>query len=239
MDIVSFSEKGRRLENQDSYGYIQAHGIDVFVVADGCGAYKGSGIAAKKFCEIILQEIRCNKILINKHSKIFMLKFIRYCAKKTFQILREKRLYKACTTFAMICICKDKTIYMHAGDSRIYKVNRNKMIWHTRDHSMVQHLLDHKMISKKEVYTHKFKHILYNVIGPTAPIDPTIRIGRPLKNDDFILLCTDGYWPYLARQKLVRLAQTNNIRSNIEKHIKLIKESGLDDDNITVLAIRV
>jgi protein phosphatase len=79
----------------------------------------------------------------------------------------------------------------HVGDSRGYLVRDGQVKQLTRDHSLVQELLDNGSITQDQVKNHPNKNIITRALGTEDDVDVDC-YEVTLKNNDILILCTDG-----------------------------------------------
>lgn len=80
----------------------------------------------------------------------------------------------------------------HIGDSRAYLLRGNRLHQLTRDHTMAQALIDAGIAHPQDATTRAMRHVLTAALGSTGEkSDPEVQRLR-LRDDDQLLLCTDG-----------------------------------------------
>lgn len=80
----------------------------------------------------------------------------------------------------------------HIGDSRAYLLRGKRLHQLTRDHTMAQALIDAGIAHPQDATTRAMRHVLTAALGSTGEkSDPEVQRLR-LRDDDQLLLCTDG-----------------------------------------------
>jgi PPM family protein phosphatase len=83
-------------------------------------------------------------------------------------------------------------VIIHVGDSRAYLFRNNKLQQITKDHTVTQMLVDSGALSPEDAKHHHMRNIVLNVLGgKEAGVKGEIH-QLILKNNDRLLLCTDG-----------------------------------------------
>lgn len=124
------------------------------------------------------------------------------------------------------------------GDSRAYLIRGDRIGLLTRDQSLVQNLIDTGKISEEEARTHIFRNVILQALGAEREIRPvTSRVA--LRNDDLLLLCSDGLSNKLQAEEMRDLLRENwdDLRAACEKLVICANERG-GEDNITVVTVR-
>ena len=140
------------------------------------------------------------------------------------------------TTVSGVVMLNGELYYAHIGDSRIYVYNKNELQQVTTDHTYVNTLLLNGLITFKQAQKHPKRHVLTNALGIKRKV--SVDIGQiRLKEDENILICTDGVHNLLDGKKLSKIL---NEDIDIELKINLLKEKVLSLgglDNITLILL--
>ena len=131
------------------------------------------------------------------------------------------------TTFVGIALYRNRISILHIGDSRCYRLRKNKFELLTRDHTVVQDLLDQGAITEKEISSHPQRAMLTQALMGENQIIPVI-IEHEAKAGDKYLLCSDGLSNFVsfkeissavkdvdATNKLIELAYKNGAPDNV------------------------
>lgn len=92
--------------------------------------------------------------------------------------------------------------WIHAGDSRIYHFQRDRLIYRTKDHSYVQTLVDRGELTEEQAQYHPQSNILLGCLGSEEPPPATTHFIPRLQPGDVIMACSDGVWHYFSPQEL-------------------------------------
>lgn len=141
------------------------------------------------------------------------------------------------TTIVLTFAFKDNALIAHLGDSRAYSYVDGKFTQLTEDHSLVNELVKMGQITKEQAKHHPQKNIITQALGVSSTIDPEF-ININLKNNDIILLCTDGLTNSLSDPQIQQILATKEL-SLKDRCDKLISEANRlgGGDNITVCLV--
>lgn len=225
--------------NQDSF-YISSpeDRIQLFIVADGMGGYKGGEIASK-----LAVETSKNYIINNfeniEHDKESILKLIssaiEYANLVIFEKSKENSELENMGTTIDICLVIPNKVYIgHVGDSRVYRKRKDFFRKLTTDHSYVQKLVSDGTITKEEAYNHPKKNMLIKALGCSTFVEPDVMVKGFLK-DDILLMCSDGLTNMLRDEEIVKIINENPEEACNKLIDKANENGGLD--NITAVII--
>jgi protein phosphatase len=96
------------------------------------------------------------------------------------------------TTMTLACSLGPEMILAHIGDSRAYLLRGGELHQLTRDHTLVQALVEKGHLRREEAATHRLRHVLTRCLGKSGGEVEAECQGVALKDQDQILLCTDG-----------------------------------------------
>lgn len=240
MKAFARSDIGKVREmNQDSY-YIsdQNDEVNLFIVADGMGGYKGGEIASKLAVESAKKFI-LNNFEETKKDKEKILELIRnaieYANMVVYEKSKEDEEYKGMGTTLDVClICSGKVHIGHVGDSRVYRLRKDFFRKLTTDHSYVEQLLKEGNITKDEAYNHPKKNMLTKALGCTAFVEPDVMVKGFIK-DDILLMCSDGLTNMVKEEKIYQIIKENPEAATDVLIDKANEFGGLD--NITAVII--
>jgi serine/threonine protein phosphatase PrpC len=143
-------------------------------------------------------------------------------------------------TTCVACIIQDGLAHWaHVGDSRLYLIRNGRVEAQTKDHSRVQILVDAGRIREEAVAAHPDRNKIFNCLGQMGP--PRVDLSRrtALRDQDTLLLCSDGLWgPLTSRQLCEEL-----LRADIMHAIPVLLDmaevrAGKDGDNASVVAMK-
>lgn len=225
--------------NQDFYFASKPEDkLQLYIVADGMGGYKGGEIASRLAVETSRKYIINNFDTI-EHDRESILKLMKDTIEYANMVVYEKskeseELSNMGTTIDICLIYLNKVYIGHVGDSRVYRKRRDFFRKLTTDHSYVQKLVSDGTITKEEAYNHPKKNMLIKALGCSPYVEPDVMVKGFLK-DDILLMCSDGLTNMLKDEKIVEI-----INENSEKACNTLVEKANEQggyDNITAVII--
>jgi len=139
------------------------------------------------------------------------------------------------TTMTVATVIGADGIVAHVGDSRAYLYRDGKLHQLTKDQTQAQLLLDAGVINKEEFSKHRYRHVLLQAIGGRGGlVDVEIQRMR-FRNDDRLLLCTDGLTDMVDDTKIAEvLGRGASSQEGCQALVDLALEAG-GKDNVTVV----
>ena len=240
MKIIAKTDIGLvRATNEDTFTYIvKDENNFIAFVCDGMGGHLGGSFASSKTVEFINEaynNLDTSKPLRNVGVWLFDL--LQQANDYIFeQSLTNENLKGMGTTVSGVIMLNGEIYYAHIGDSRIYAYSKDNLQQVTTDHTYVNTLLLNGLITFKQAQKHPKRHVLTNALGIKRKV--SVDIGQiRLKDDENLLICTDGVHNLLDGKKLTKLL---NEEIDIELKINMIKEKVLSLgglDNITLILL--
>lgn len=225
MEVFSFSEKGRRENNEDYILHNQlSPDCAIFLVADGMGGYHHGEIASSLACETIA------KHSIENYGKTEVKQLISQAltlANNKINEMRNVLQEKLGTTIAGAVIEGKKAYLFWLGDVRIYQFRKNEIIFQSEDHSFVNELKKQGNVSAKEI--ERYGNIVTkSLIGISTEEEQPI-IKTSLLPGDTLILCTDGFWQKVSVPVIKNLSNEeiftciNNIGDELDDNYSFLK----------------
>ena len=227
--------------NQDSYYISQSlDDVQIYMLADGMGGYKGGEIASNLAIQSAKNYILNNfkDIPKDRESIIQLLaSSIEYANMVVFEKSKEnKELQNMGTTIEIVLIYGNKAFIGHVGDSRIYRIRKSFIRKLTQDHSYVQKLVKDGTITQEEAKHHPQKNMLMKALGCNAFVEPDILVRGFLK-DDIYIMCSDGLSNLVEQEEMYDVVIKENIEQAPKEFVELANKRG-GYDNITVAVIK-
>ena len=230
-----------RDENQDSF--LVEPELGLFLVSDGMGGHRGGGLASKIVAEDLppmiesMIESRLDTLKTRSATAVGSL-LKKALAEQSRQLQMEgtsENGYKDMgATVAVALLIGERAYIANVGDSRIYRLRRNKLRQLTKDHSVVSELLDQGRIEPKEADEHDAQGQITRYIGMEERAHPYVR-SFLLKEGDRLLLCTDGLTDLVADEAIAGiLGRDSGCQAVCKTLVKAANAAG-GTDNITVV----
>ena len=233
------SHIGQRGYNQDYFAHAITDQYALFVVADGLGGHQQGEIASKFLCEAIVAESSAFADQIYQNKLMGMEAFLK-CAyeKMQQQVLSEYGPIDTHTTFVMAWLDDSQLITAHVGDSRLYRINENKVVWRTSDHTQVQTLFEQGKLGEDDMG----KHVLQNQLTRTVNTNEQPKIEycahQALLPTETLILCSDGFWTDTPIKKIVKLANAVDYQQVFQESIAEMSQRSFAD-NITLQVVKL
>ena len=155
--------------NQDAY-YISdsLDEIQLFILADGMGGYKGGEIASNLAIQSAKSYIENNfKDIEKDRDSIIQLlgSSMEYANMIVYEKSKESKELEGMGTTLEICLIYNNKVFIgHIGDSRVYRIRKEFMRKLTQDHSYVQKLVKDGTITQEEAIHHPQKNMLMKAL---------------------------------------------------------------------------
>jgi protein phosphatase len=256
--VAELSHPGeKRTTNEDRYSVINYRTeVDkkpamLAVVADGIGGHRAGEVAAQITVDTIMSNITSNKVSDPvKQLKQAVIK----AGRAVMQAVEEEPEREGMgSTVAAAWIIGSRLYTTSAGDSRIYLLRDNQLRQISIDHTWVQEAIDYEIITPTEAKDHPQAHVLRRYVGSRELPKPDTRLrladdesdaqseanqGLRLRQDDQILLCSDGLTDLVEDSEIRKALQNQPPREAVISLVDLARERG-GHDNITVVLVVV
>lgn len=241
MRVYAKTDIGKAREmNQDFYYVSQLNeNMQLCILADGMGGYKGGEIASSLATNSSKEYIEENFDKI-EHSDEEIMNLIKsamdYANIAVYKKAKANEELEQMGTTLEICIIYNNKAYIgHIGDSRIYRIRKNIIRRITTDHSYVEKLVKDGTITREEAFYHPKKNMLMKALGCNESIEPDILVKEFLEND-IMLMCSDGLTNMLTEEAIYDIVQEQP-ETACENLVKRANENG-GYDNISVILIK-
>ena len=226
--------------NEDSF-YISdsLDEIQLYILADGMGGYKGGEVASKLAIQSAKNYIKSNfkEIEKDKDSIIQLVgSSVEYANMIVYEKSKENDELNGMGTTLDVCLIYNNRVFIgHVGDSRVYRIRKEFMRKLTQDHSYVQKLVKDGTITKEEAVHHPQKNMLMKALGCNAFVEPDVMVKGFLK-DDILIMNSDGLTNLVSQEEIFKEAK-KDIEQAPKELVNLANEKG-GYDNITVIVIK-
>lgn len=209
-----------------------------FVIADGMGGHKCGEIASKQAVDSV-----CNLLLKADWDTENISDLLRdivtrvNCEIYNYSLLDEAT--QGMGTTLIITVIKGRKLYIgHVGDSRVYIIRDNNIEKVTWDHSFIEELVKNGSITKDEAINHPKRNLITRAVGYELELQVDT-YEKDLKDDDIILLCTDGLTNMLTEEEILEIIK--NYEDPQEACDTLVQNANNKggEDNITVIVGKI
>lgn len=241
MKVYSKSDIGLVRENNQDYYDVKWFSDESLaaIVCDGMGGANGGSTASHNTVDFISDKLKTlvPETMAEEEVKTLMLDITQDVNLKIFQKAQsDSDLLGMGTTIVFVIIVKNTVHLVHAGDSRAYIISKRSIKQVTRDHSIVQELLESGEITKEQAQHHPRKNVITRALGVYKNLNLDYSQCE-LKENDFLLICTDGLTNYLNDDELLNVVSNFGEENAVDEFISEAKNRG-GSDNITVVLIR-
>lgn len=209
--------------------------VGMWVVADGMGGHDAGDVASKMVVDS-LEQIKkgaslekyiedIEKTLINVNAKLIEI------AKQG-----EKQTTVGSTVVVMLAYEKF-CVFLWAGDSRLYRIRKNKLIQLTTDHSQVQQYVEQGLITKEEAETHPHSNMITRAVGATEKFVLDVDM-QEIQHGDRYLLCSDGLTKHIPDIEFEKMLNNGDVEKKCDELIELTLTRGAKD-NVTAILIDI
>jgi PPM family protein phosphatase len=232
LDFFTYSDKGPRTENQDSWDVATTDAGFVACIADGVGGGNCGKLAAVETVQRFIKK--------NSAGNISELNVVVKSIHEEIKVLQiENRECKGMATTLTACIIKDNALHgVHVGDSRLCILRENGVKQLTDNHTELNTLLKSGKLKAEDAENYPRKHVLESAIG--AKDMPTIQLfDFQLLPNDRIILTTDGVHEVISKIEFRDLSvKAETVEEFGQSIIKMLEMRKLTD-NVTFLIISV
>lgn len=249
ISILGFTDTGMvRKKNEDTIGFDSALGL--VVLADGMGGHRGGEVASGLTVDTVINTVQQNLPPIESGQidsdsgysleSLCILEAVEQANQLVYKTAEKNPEHRGMGTTVVVLQFYNNTLSLaHIGDSRCYRVRKQKMDQLTKDHSLLQELIDRGFYTVEEARKSMNKNLVTRALG----IDPSVTVDLQedivLKNDIY-LLCSDGLTD-LVEDEYICLT-INRFSDNLEEAAKQLitkaNQSG-GKDNISVMLCKV
>jgi len=238
IDNYARSDVGKyRDDNQDSVRISDpADPAQLCGIADGMGGYSHGGLASSLALEAFFNTFYNYTGQDGRQLPQTMRRGVQDANMQVYQEAQRLGVRRMGTTLTAVTIYNGLLHFAHIGDSRAYLIRDGKAACITNDHTTVGDLVRMKVLSPDKVRTHAQRSVLNKCLGLELFVQPDVS-QVPLKNDDVIILCTDGIWAVVEDHEFAAATQrSSGVEDLSQKLLDLALERD-SDDNVSVIAI--
>lgn len=242
--MISFgkTDKGKKRKRNEDAIFYSDHPIgcltNLYIIADGMGGHKAGAFASDFAVHSFVDFVK--KFNVTEQNKVPIciidegINYINNILHKKAE--KDIHLYKMGTTFVVATIVENKLYIGNIGDSRLYIINHTIQRI-TKDHSLIEEMIHTGYITREQAKEHPDRHIITRAVGIENNVKADI-FEIPLKNDDIVLMCSDGLTSMLDDQEIKNIIVNNKeLEKSVNQLINMANEKG-GNDNISVIVIK-
>lgn len=243
MNSFGITDKGKvRRENQDSFliERVSEKGCLIAALCDGMGGEQAgniaSDLAAKAFVSHVVEKLSSSRAKKPDVKKIMT----GACVDANNMVYGyscfDSHYTGMGTTLVAAVVCENRVFVLNVGDSRAYRITKNRITQITKDHSLVQEMLDRGELTAKEAYNHPRKNVITRALGVDENVPSDIFAPR-LQKGDLLLLCSDGLTNMMTDKEIMKFAGTNHDPLSLGRALMSEALQKGARDNVTIVII--
>ncbi len=227
----SLSDRGlneKRTVNEDRLLALPEQGL--FLVADGVGGQNSGEVASQLAVDLIQVhwERPQQGVALQQEHLRFLQSVNSHIRRRAAQ---DTALSGMATTLAMIHFGADGALVVHVGDSRVYRIRRQKLERLTADHTPYQE-------TESDAARTPLRHVITRALGAQESVEPGFsRVD--VQADDLYILTTDGVTDNVSDEQLQEIGTSAADLGEMIARVKLICFDAGARDNLTVIFVRV
>lgn len=213
----------------------------VFVVADGMGGHHGGDMASRLAVEEFAQ--LGDSAYDSRTGTEAIVEALRESQRRIVDFGRGgTEQWYAGTTVVAALLVEDpegpKWLLANLGDSRIYKMNDDRLDQVSVDHSLVQELVDAGTITPADAAHHPERHVITRALGGPVANEADFFL-LPVSAAPRLVLCSDGVNGMISDAEMSRiLADSADPRDGADRLVEAAVEAG-GRDNATAVVVDV
>ena len=237
---AALTDPGRsRDQNEDAF--LVEPEIGLFLVSDGMGGHPAGEVASDFVSQNLSVRIETALGSLRSQSP----RAIRHLLKHSIryhnqEVWWEGQSQSGCHNMGatvILCLLLGQRVYIvNLGDSRLYRLRKNRLVQFSRDHSVVNELIETGHLDPEEASEHAASGQITQFMGMDDLAQPHIRSFQ-LCSEDRLLLCSDGLTDMLSDSTIKTILRKNQLpQQAVQCLIDQANQAG-GHDNITVVLI--
>ena len=207
----------------------------LFAVADGMGGYAHGGVASLLALESFSGALASqNGAPISRALQ----RSVETANLKVYQKAHQLSAGRMGTTLTAAYVLGEMLHLAHVGDSRAYLIRDRRATCLTTDHTAVGDMVRAKILSPDKIRTHAQRSVLNKAIGIGLFVQPDITQYK-LREDDRLVLCSDGVWSVIEDDEFVRVAAEKAPVDLISQNLIDLALQHETDDNASVVVFHL
>lgn len=249
IEIASISDTGlQRNHNEDSVASDPKLGVTI--LADGMGGYKAGEVASAIAVNTIMTELDTligdiNPAELDDETgftklSILVRDLVKSANEAIFNTASSQPQYKGMgTTLVMALFYNNRMTIAHVGDSRLYRVKKDKLEQITQDHTLLRELIERGFYTEEQARNSPNKNLVTRALGVDKDVEVDIQEEIVTPGDRF-LLCSDGLTDMLEDDEISSILKeySDNIDTCAQALIDQANDKG-GLDNVSVIIAKI
>jgi protein phosphatase len=227
------SETGRqRSHNEDAWGQRES---SVFVVADGMGGRPGGAIAATAAVAALLDELGSD--VPSDGAAVDWRRSMRRANEAVVAAGRQAGHERVGAAIAVVCSISNRTVIVHAGDVRVYRLREGTREALTIDHTVATELELAGLRPDDVAGAHGRLAALSSFLGDGGAWQAFSVRMLDIRGADRLVVCSDGVHRHVSADAWRSAAATPSCQELVDHLVASARRAGGPDD-ATALALR-
>ncbi len=229
-----------RDNNEDAFFVVPSD--NVYIIADGVGGNNAGELASRTAVTGVAQCVKDAPVRECRTDEEICDYFSRCLSRTNEEIFALADRYeenRGMATTIVISYIRGRTAYfVNVGDSRAYVYRKGFLSQVTEDHTYVNTLIRKGELSEEDAKSHTHRNVITRALGAEEQVEPDF-FKTELKENDIILLCTDGLYSDVKREEIEEILGSGESMSDVSRAlIDKANECG-GNDNITVIVLKI
>jgi serine/threonine protein phosphatase PrpC len=207
----------------------------LFIVCDGMGGHAAGEVAA----ELGVTTIRDAYYAMRGEDIVSSLaQAVDQANQAIYQRAREHpELAGMGTTCVAVAVTGGRAYFVNIGDSRGYLLRDGQLRQVTRDHSWVAEQVRAGVLTPEQARTHLHRNVITRSLGTQPTVSADLFV-ETLRDDDRVLLCSDGLHGYVDERQIERTVLGEQPEMSVHHLIDIANSNG-GPDNITAVVVHL
>ena len=219
-----------RASNQDAV-LVRQGKFGLFGVADGMGGHKAGDVASKMAVAVVERTLKDAQPSAD---------LLRAAIQESNRMIYEEQLgnpdYSGMgTTMTVIWEDRGRVLLGHVGDSRAYRIRKDRIAQVSLDHSMVAEMVRNGYLTEREARVHPYRNIITRALGTEESVEVDVE-ELDKEAGDIYLLCSDGLSEYVQADQMLKVIRRNTLEKAADILLNLALDGGGRDNISLVLA---
>jgi protein phosphatase len=206
----------------------------LLAVADGVGGHRAGEEASALTLDVLRRNVRC----VTDHPERELRGALQSANEAVRAAATVGRRQGMATTLVAVIVGPTTLTVAHVGDSRAYLLRDGRLTQLTDDHSLVSALLADGTLDPDAARTHPMRSAILRAVGLDSSVSPDVTTVRA-RDDDVVLLCSDGLSDPLEPALLERLIRAERDLDHLVEHLAVAARKAGGDDDVTAVAARL
>ena len=236
-----------RTSNEDAF--VADSALNLYVVADGMGGYRGGEVASEIAVRVVHEFVRASRndqaitwpygFETNQSFEANQLRNGICLAHRQIRAegSRTTDLQDMGSTIVTAIVSDRRLTAANVGDSRLYLLRAGSLRQLSEDHSWAAAAV-RSGADPAAIKSHPMSHLLTSALGSDQPLDVPIH-DAPLEDGDVLLLCSDGLYRAVRDDAIAEILSERgwDVDARADRLVELANEAG-GPDNITAVVAR-